>query len=228
MVDLNKNNLKVSLKKKSPEAAARVAQERRVIVRRGSFHHAFRYEKLYLAVWAVVNIACTIILFVGAYNYGLFSDSERTLTISEFIIISIGFFAATEYAVIITGTRCEYRAEETEFVVKGPHKNQEIFYYSDVQEVSFEPIRSFIGSKGYLITVTTGVRDIKYRYIFGDSRRNNRPEDSPFYYLEYNSGLCEKDTTPPPDVDVVMEMIAVEKYQRSFEDIREKDDSFFS
>ena len=82
--------------------------------------------------------------------------------------------------------------------------------------------------RGYLVTITTGVREVTYRYLYGDDKRNRRMEDSPFYYLEYNCGLCEKDDAPPPDVETVKEMIAVQGYQKSYESIKDDDDSFFA
>ncbi len=208
--------------------------ERRPIVRNGRFRHSYKYEGIALLIWALISVAGIVAVWNFSYllsSVDMLQEGEvregtpqlMILLVEVWIIIS-----AFAYAIISSGGLCYYSAGETEFTIKGPGKKQEIFYYNDVYEVRYDPIKLLFFDRGYLVTITTGVREITYRYLYGDGKRNRRIEDSPFYYLEYNSGLCEKDDNPPPDVELVKEMIAREGYLKSYESIKEDDDSFFA
>ena len=202
------------------------AQACRLLIRKGRFKHAFRLEKVYLFIWLMVVIAVEAVTYY--FSYMAYKDSAEALgdaiAYSNVIFLVV---AAAVFAVIISGLHCTYDAGQTEFVITGPGRKKEIFYYSDVQSLSYEPMMLLSRKRGYIVTITTGVRDVIYYYIYSENKVHTEPKDTPFYYLEYNAGLCEEDTEPPADVEAVKEMIEVEKYHRAYSDIKENDDSFF-
>ena len=206
--------------------------QRKPLIRSGRFRRSYKYEGAALLIWALISAVGIGLILYFSYQLGtVYAAQEMDFEAAADImwILMLGWLIACvfSFTIISSGGLCTYSAGETEFVIKGPGRKQEIFYYSDVYEVRYEPIRLLFLDRGYLVTITTGVRDITYRYLYGDGKRNRRIEDSPFYYLEYNCGLCEKDDAPPPDLETVKEMIAVGQYQRSYERIKEEDDSFF-
>lgn len=208
--------------------------ERSPMVRSGSFRHSYRYEGVALLIWVLISVAGIGLIWYFSYllsSVDMLQEGEVREGTPELMILLIEgwlIIVAFAYAIISSGGLCHYSAGETEFIIKGPGKKQEVFYYNDVYEVRYEPIKLLFFNRGYIVTITTGVREITYRYLYGDGKRNRRIEDSPFRYLEYNSGLCEKDDETPPDVELVKEMIAAEGFRKSYEAIREEDDSFFS
>ena len=94
--------------------------------------------------------------------------------------------------VLGSGQGCEYTARETEFEVIGPKAQREIFYYSDISEVIYTPIRKKERLRGYTVAIVTGIRTVRYRFVFSPNAELLDTEHTPFYYLEVNAGLREE------------------------------------
>ncbi len=173
------------------------------MIRHGSFKVAYNNEMVFLllAVILMVAIFIAFLPFIVAANEayemgGLSRKSSRTVFIAVVLIIE-GVFG-TISAFIFMGRNCEYSAEETEFVVKGPGKKTEYFYYSDVRDITFRPFKLFGNHRGYIVTISTSIRDYEYRVIFGDNKVVKDVSGNPFYYLGVNSNVI---TLEKPQVD---------------------------
>ena len=173
------------------------------LLRRGSFRCARRHELIYVMIILGIGVGNAVfwffalnlhrILFGG--NHGYFEHIfEHIDTLMEvyLLLIQVGIIVLSPFFVIAThGTSCEYAAEETEFVIKGPGKQTEYFYYDDIVSMNWEELKLFGLKRGYHVVIETGVRTIEYRYIYGKNKLLTGFEDTPFYFLAVNCGLVE-------------------------------------
>lgn len=168
--------------------------EEKKILRRGSFKCAHPYEMVFVVMLDMLCAANTLYWFFAVRLYRPFEDMELleakwTMFMLFFLvgllIRSLGVATAT------IGRECDYRAEQKEFVIEGPARRREIFYYNDVYAVHREPLTLYGRKRGYLVTIETGVREVQYRYIYSDKKLMTDFEDTPFYFLAVNSGLME-------------------------------------
>ncbi len=180
------------------------------LIRRGSFKVAYNNEMVFL----LIAVGLMIVMFIGflpiitaaedAYREGAISyKTNRGVFMAAFIVIEAVFGAITAFVFI--GRNCEFSAEESEFVVKGPGKKTEYFYYSDVQDITFQPFKLFGNHRGYIVTIMTSVRVIEYRVIFGDNKVVKDVSGNPFYYLGVNSNVITLEK-PQVDTDIAESM----------------------
>lgn len=169
------------------------------ILRRGSFKVAFNTELCVFLFFAVIfSFVAGYILFgmAQAKVWERF-ELETVMSLVQLVLVSLAAGIAVVQAFLNIGRECEYEARETEFIVRGPGKKQEIFYYSDVRDVRFERLtRPTLLGGGYYITIETGVRTVTYRYIFSENKVQTDITGTPFYYLAVNSGIMSFENTP--------------------------------
>lgn len=199
---------------------------------RGEFKCAFKYEMILLAIAAAIMVALIILALPILKDFVSLTTSSRhsasNMIGALFVVGEIVF--GSIFAFILNGRTYRYEAGETEFVVTGPGNSKEFFYYSDVQDIRTEELKLFGKKRGYLVTITTGVREVQYRYIFGRNKVFTGVEGTPFYYLGLNSGLYVK-TAPVEGVD--SELISSQLESMMVEQITAKnraemDKDFFS
>ncbi len=209
MVNLRKKP-RVSLEKR---ADLQLDEEKKVRSR-GSFKCAHPYERVFVFVFDILCALNGLYWFFATRLHIPLEDADALeAKVQMFtLFFAVGFAVRTLGVAIATiGRECEYRAEQTEFVVEGPARRREIFYYNDVHEVRHEPLTLYGVKRGYLITVVTGVREIQYRYIYSDRKLMTDFEDTPFYFLAVNSGLMEYRDEPS---GITMEQVATMMVQR--------------
>ncbi|MBE6888849.1 MAG: hypothetical protein E7485_02370 [Ruminococcaceae bacterium] len=191
------------------------------LIRKGSFKCAYNHEMVYLlavAGLAVVSFIAMMPIIVSANlaaEQGEISfKTSKTVFMAVTILLEAVF--GTIFAFVFMGRRCEYDAGEHEFIVKGPGKRTEYFYYSDVRDITFEPIKLFGNHRGFLVTITTSLRQYEYRYIFSDNKVFKDINATPFYYLGVNSGIftTEKPTLDTEGVESMFESMVVEQITR--------------
>ncbi|MGN0686648.1 MAG: hypothetical protein ACI4KA_00915 [Oscillospiraceae bacterium] len=184
--------------------------DRTVLLRRGSFRCANPKAELCGAALAAALMLTVVVLILSFFSFGKFID----MLIDTMLVVSIVMLLAAAIARLMMGLghECSYEARETEFEVRGPKLRREIFYYSDVNAVSYVQIRKGGRLRGYLVTIRTGVRTIEYRYMFSPTAELLDTENTPFYYLEVNSGL-RGETKLTVNADAVLSQF--ESMQRS-------------
>lgn len=159
---------------------------------KGEFKCAFDNEMIYLAIIGVILVVLVIASLPFVLSLLNFVGRRNGADFLGVIMIPFYIVFGTAFAVVLNGRTCNYDANETEFVVTGPGKRKEYFYYSDVQDITTEEFRLFGKKRGYIVTITTSVRDVQYRYIFGKNKVFTDIDGTPFYYLGLNSGLYAK------------------------------------
>lgn len=94
-----------------------------------------------------------------------------------------------------TGVTCRYEGDDQEFRITDQHGHTETLYYSDISGVDFRPIR-YINRRlrGYVVTVRTKYRSLRYQFIATGHQRINAPEDTPFFVLEQRMPNAENKT----------------------------------
>ncbi len=169
---------------------------------KGEFKCAFNNEMVFLGIILLIIIVLVILMlpflldligFMGRRGGRNFVGAVATVGTVVF---------GTAFAFILNGRTYHYDANETEFVVTGPGNHKEYFYYTDVQDITAEEFKLFGKKRGYIITISTSVRDIQYRYVFGKNKVFTDIDGTPFYYLGLNSGLYAK-TRANVDDDMV-------------------------
>ena len=168
-----------------------MSEERKVLQRRGSFTCASRAAEicgtvsLSSLIFAAAVLVLCLLDFGGAVGGALWA----------ILFVCLGAFAAGLIARLVLGSGqgCEFEARETDFEVRGPRAQHEIFYYSDVADVMYVPFYRKERLRGYAVTITTGIRTVRYRFIFSPNAELLDTEHTPFYYLEVNSGLREEE-----------------------------------
>ena len=197
-------------------------QERELLLRRGSFKCAHPYEMVFVMLIRIAEIGSALFWFVKLDIIGTLSDADMTemkFTYYLLIMSGISFVMAIFFAIATMGRNCEYRAEKDGFVIEGPGKRNEYFYYNDVLSVDYEPLKLFFRNRGYLVTIETGVRVIRYRYIFTEKKILTEFEDTPFYFLAVNSGLSRYEDRPS---GVTAEQVAAMYVRKGNEQIAEE------
>lgn len=188
----------------------RTEEQELPLIRRGSFKVAYNNEMVFL----LIAVGLMIVMFIGFMPLIVLADrvfelgdasprTTGTVLMAVLLIIEIVFGSISAF--IFMGRNCEFSAEETEFVVKGPSGKTEYFYYSDVQDIDFQPFRLFGKDRGHIVTITTSVREIEYRVIFGENKVIKDISGNPFYYLGVNSEIIVAEK-PQIDTDMAESM----------------------
>lgn len=195
--------------------AAETADKAAPLIRRGSFRIGYKNEGKLMLLCAIAAVLCVLMFIAGIGIYGLPRDF-LTFMGGVFWIIPAVVCVIIDL-LVYNGKRCEYRCAETEMEMKTP-KGTDYFYYSDIAEVIYKPITLFGKSRGFLVTIVTGVRDFTFRYLSEANLEVTTPEDSPFYILEVNAGLKKPLKIQPAHADLIMSqfesMVARQKDDR--------------
>ncbi len=106
------------------------------------------------------------------------------------IMIVWGFFWLWMVRISFTGMTCRYEADDKEFRINAPFNRNDVFYYADVESVTYKPIKYLTGRiRGYRVTVKSRYRAYNYKYIFSKNKLKTAPEDSPFHIIEEHAGI---------------------------------------
>ncbi|MBE6901805.1 MAG: hypothetical protein E7478_04970 [Ruminococcaceae bacterium] len=224
MVNLRKKP-RVSLVKpnaSSGDATGFELDDEKKILRRGTFKCAHPYERVFVFTADILCAVNTAYWFIMTRLYKPFEDPDLfEAKWSLFLLFFlVGLIVRSVIVAIATiGRECSYRAEQKEFVVEGPARRREIFYYSDVYAVHREPLTLYGVKRGYLVTIETGVREVQYRYIYSDKKLMTDFEDTPFYFLAVNSGIMEYSDEPS---GITFEDVAAMMVQRGVRQLEEE------
>jgi len=191
------------------------------LIRKGSFKCSYNHEMVFLFVAAGLAVVSFIIMLpiIVSANYAAEQGDisyKTSDTVFQAVLILLELVFGAIIAFIFMGRRCEYDAGEHEFIVKGPGNRTEYFYYSDVQDIEYEPLKLFGNHRGFLVTITTSLRRYEYRYIFSDNKVFKDINATPFYYLGVNTGIftTEKSTLDTEGVESIFESMVVEQITR--------------
>lgn len=196
-------------------------EEKPPLIRRGTFKCSYNHEAVFLLITLGLIVATLIFLLPMltavnelAYNGDISRKTNRGVYMAVFIAME--FIFGTIFALILAGRRYEYRAEETEFVIKGPGGKTEYFYYSDVQDITAEPIKLLFKHRGYRVRITTSIRTVEYRIVFGENKVFTELNGTPFYYLGVNSGIfaVDKSSMDTELAESIFESMVVEQITR--------------
>lgn len=179
------------------------------LIRHGSFKLAYNHEMIFLIIAAGIAAASLIVLLPVI----TLAAKMESSAIFEAVLAAVWGVFSIMCAVIFMGRGCEFSAEQNEFMLKGPGRKTEYFYYSDVSDITFEPFSLFGKHRGYIVTVTTSLRTTQYREIFGDNKVIRDVTATPFYYLGVNSGIIttEKPQLDSEEVDSMFESALIEQ-----------------
>ncbi len=169
---------------------------------KGEFKCAFNNEMVFLGIVAIIIIVLVIMMLPFLLQVIGFMSRRAGRDFIGAVAFGGFFVFGTIFAIILNGRTYHYDANETEFVVTGPGNHKEYFYYTDIQDITTEEFKLFGKKRGYIVTISTSVRDIQYRYIFGKNKVFTDIDGTPFYYLGLNSGLYAK-TRANVDDDMV-------------------------
>ncbi len=175
------------------------------LVRRGSFRTAYNNEDKLIIICAAGAVLCVAMFIVGLSVFGEPEDFLGFMSSVFWIIPAV--VCVVCIPVVVYGRNCTYNAGETELELNTPH-GSDYLYYSDISEVVYKPMYLFKKQRGFLVTVVTGVRDFTFRYIF-DGEDLKKPEHTPFYLLEVNSGLRQPETGDSELSAAIMAQFAV-------------------
>lgn len=165
-------------------------------IRRGTFKVVNKVERIKL--FFVMGVICTtIVIILSLLSFGEETDSlfDTMVWVCFGMLALVGIF----WAVLSSSREYSYESLESEFVVTDDRGGREIFYYSDVQDISFSRFKSGINRTGYVVTVTTGVRTLEYRCLTVGDRTN-----TPFYLLGVNAGILEPVVAEPVDSALIL------------------------
>lgn len=93
-----------------------------------------------------------------------------------------------------SGVTCSYEGNDDEFCITDFRHHTEIFYYPDVEEVEYKPMKYLNDRlRGYYVTIRTKYRTVSYEFIALGRQPLRSPEDTPFYELERHSKFIRGD-----------------------------------
>lgn len=181
------------------------------LIRKGSFNCASQLaEKLKLLF--IVGAICTVtVLIIFAIPLG--EDINALFGTLTVVCLVMTVLLGIAWAVLGADRIYEYEALETEFVVKDKDGAEEIFYYSDVRDIEYIPMRYGKNRSGYIVNIVTGIKTVSYRCAFSDNKFFLDPEGTPFHYLAVNCGLAQPEEKRQVNPDAIMEQF--ESMQRA-------------
>lgn len=165
-------------------------EQKKILLRRGTFYCADKNAQRCAAMFAVGLAVTAIVLILSLFSFSETTDSFFDVLLAVCAVMTV--LAAAAWAVLGSGMECSYEARDTEFEVRGPKKKREIFYYNDVRKISYAQIRQKDRLRGYNVTVVTGIREVRYRFVFSPNAELLDTDATPFYFLEVNAGLREE------------------------------------
>ncbi len=154
---------------------------------KGEFRCSFPFE-------AVISSIAAGFLVIGELsfllNYTWLVFRTNNMITPMVIMIVWGFFWLWMVRISLTGMTCRYEADEKEFRITAPFNRNDVFYYADIESVSYKPIRYPTGRiRGYRVTIKSRYRAYQYKYIFSKNKLKTAPEYSPFHIIEERAGL---------------------------------------
>lgn len=154
----------------------------------GEFRCSFPFETGFSAiVWGFLLLGELSFLM----RYYELSFRFNNLLTPMVIMMVWGFFWLWMVRISFTGMTCRYEADDKEFRITAPFNRNEVFYYADVEAVSYKPIKYLTGRvRGYRVTIKSRYRAYNYKYIFSKNKLKTAPEDSPFHIIEERAGLA--------------------------------------
>lgn len=177
------------------------------LIRRGSFRMAYNNEDKLLIGCIAAAVLCVLMFILGLVMFGAPEDFMGFMCTFFWLIPAV--VCVLCIPVMIYGRNCSYNAGESELEIRTP-RGSDFLYYSDVSEVTYKPTFLFGKPRGFLITVVTGMRDFTFRFIY-DGEELRKPEHTPFYLLEVNSGLRQPVREDPELAAAIMSQFAVMK-----------------
>lgn len=170
------------------------------VIRRGTFRCFNKAANMCGALFMAGLLMVAVVTVLSIFDFGEISE-----IISSFFWVCIGLEAVVAVTWIVVSMRGDYSYEirEDEFSVTAPNGDTEYFFYSDIQSVDYIPINKG-KDKGYTVKITTGMRTVRYQFVFGYRAENTDTSATPFYYLEVRAGLREE-IEEEVDKDKIME-----------------------
>ncbi len=173
------------------------------VIRRGTFRCFNKAQNMCGALFVAGLLMVLLVTILCIFDFGELSGYISTLFK---VVLGLEVLVAVIWIVVSMRGDYSYEIREDEFSVTAPNGETDYFFYNDVQSVDYAPINKG-RDKGYTVTITTGVRTVKYQFIFGYNAENTDTADTPFYYLEVKAGLREE----------IVEEIDKEKIMEQFE-----------
>lgn len=171
--------------------------ENKAIIRKGTFKIAPKAEKPML-LFLMGLVCCAIVLVLSFIDLGEYANS--LIGIMLWVCLVMDLCAGILWLAMRSEKEYRFECLESEFVVTNDRGGREIFYYSDVRDISFDRFKSGISRLGYVVTITTGIRTVQYRCIAAGGREN-----TPFFWLGVNAGLLEAIPEIPVDKELILQ-----------------------
>ncbi len=169
-------------------------------IRRGTFRCFNKAQNMCGALFAAGFLMVALVTILCIFDFGEISEYITSLF---WVALGLEVLVAVIWIVVSMRGDYSYEIREDEFSVTAPNGDTEYFFYSDVRSVEYAPINKG-KDRGYTVSITTGVRMVKYQFIFGYNAENTDTAATPFYYLEVKAGLREE-IAEEVDKDKIME-----------------------
>ncbi len=171
----------------------------------GMFRCAYNGE---LAALIMTQLLAILIFGAALFGeHGFFAnDGELFADVFNFVQTGIAFVFEFVYMMVLYGKGYHYKLCDDAMVITRRGK-AEYFYYSEILNVRFLPFKRGRRQRGYIITISTNIKETQFRYITErviDVNMNDMgvagvitdenliftgAEDSPFFGLMHNAGL---------------------------------------
>ena len=185
-----------------------------LIRRKGSFICLSRAVDVFTLLLILGLLLMAGVFVLSLFNFGK-EKNELVLQCGAALFVVEGTLAAVR-VMLTLGREYDYDAGEKDFTITAPDGSKEYFYYSDVAEVNYTPIKRHNSVDGYVTEIITSTRKVVYRFRFGINAENTSTAATPFYILEVNSGLREPEPEDK-DSEMIIEEFARMQLRQSIE-----------
>ena len=174
----------------------------------GTFKCPRKGEGLMLAVVAAIYTLCLCITVLNMIEVLSRDNSmpifEYDKTIDDFsptidllcvitsvlIMFVLTVVAVVAVVIIIGGREFRYTADDEKMTVTDPKGEKTVFYYCDIESVTYERLTLFTQrQRGFDVFITTKYRTFNYQYIYGKNKLLREEKHTPFFILEERAGL---------------------------------------
>lgn len=174
----------------------------------GTFKCPRKGEGLMLAVVAAIYTLCLCITVINMIEVLSRDNSmpifEYDKTIDDFsptidllcvitsvlIMFVLTVVATVAVVIIIGGREFRYTADDEKMTVTDPKGEKTVFYYCDIESVTYERLTLFTQrQRGFDVFITTKYRTFNYQYIYGKNKLLREEKHTPFFILEERAGL---------------------------------------
>lgn len=151
----------------------------------GTFRVLSPFAALKIAIACIVELMFALYSLNVLLNGGAISDNTSIIIIKIALAVILPILPIW-YIMIVAGGEQQYSYYADERLMRIANKRHTyIFKYTDVESVTYKPMKLFTKQKGFTVKITTKNNEVIFRYIMPANAEFFTIQSTPFYILQH-------------------------------------------